>query len=255
LLILITIKSVKAKDEMAFTNPTTIDVLLIEDHEKQARLVAAALDGEPIRLHHASTVGAARELMARLQPPVVISDIGLPGPVSGQVLCQELKAQNPSLQILLLTGFHQTYDKIQGLEGGADDYLTKPYDPLELRARVRVLLRRAKLLQRHYLTAQSLVLGKLQLNPQSRQAHVAQVLLDLRRREFDLLLYLAQRAGQVCQRAELLRALSQQEPESERSIDTYVRRLRAKLDAAAPQSSQCLETLRGLGYRLNPEKL
>lgn len=224
-------------------------VLLIEDSAVYARLIEDCLRPEGLELQWVKTADEALAVVAADPPEIILCDIVLPGERDGFALCREIKQQHPGLQFLMISSLDSTFDKITGLETGADDYLTKPFEPIELRARFRVLKRRLQQLQ----TGPSQVQKPLQarglaVNPATREASFQRDLLDLRRREFDLLYYLMAHADQVVQREALLEAIWEQPEVTQRTIDTHVQRLRDKLQqAGAPLD--LIETHRGTGYR------
>ncbi|MEJ5224605.1 MAG: response regulator transcription factor, partial [Anaerolineales bacterium] len=156
-----------------------------------------------------------------------------------------LRAQGNPIPIIMLTARDEDIDKIVGLELGADDYLTKPFNPRELVARVKAILRRT---ERQIAPAASpLRVGDLEIDPASREARVGQTRLDLRAQEFDLLLALAENRGRVLSREQLLQqAWGFDFYGQTRTVDVHVAHLRKKLEA----SRVCIETVTGVGYKL-----
>jgi DNA-binding response OmpR family regulator len=177
---------------------------------------------------------------------VVLLDLMLPGR-SGLEVCRELRSRS-DVPILILTARGEEADRVLGLELGADDYLTKPFSPRELLARIQAQVRRAR--GQAGPTTQPLVLGDLELDPGSLRATLAGRELSLTGYEFQLLRVLAERAGQVLSRERLLELVRGSAEESfDRSVDVHVSRLRAKL-GDDPKRPRWLKTVRGAGYQL-----
>jgi DNA-binding response OmpR family regulator len=177
---------------------------------------------------------------------VVLLDLMLPGR-SGLEVCRELRSRS-DVPILILTARGEEADRVLGLELGADDYLTKPFSPRELLARIQAQVRRAR--GQAGPTSQPLVLGDLELDPGSLRATLAGRELSLTGYEFQLLRVLAERAGQVLSRERLLELVRGSAEESfDRSVDVHVSRLRAKL-GDDPKRPRWLKTVRGAGYQL-----
>jgi DNA-binding response OmpR family regulator len=225
-----------------------IRALLVEDDVKLARVTAEYLQGHGVRVV-TSPNGAAALEEVRLSPfDVVLLDLMLPGR-SGLEVCRELRARS-DIPILILTARGEEADRVLGLELGADDYLTKPFSPRELLARIQSHVRRSRGLSGP--SARPLALGGLVLDPASLRATLDGRELPLTAYEFQLLLALAERAGQVLSRERLLeRARGNAEEAFDRSIDVHISRLRAKL-GDDPKRPQWLKTVRGAGYVLAP---
>jgi DNA-binding response OmpR family regulator len=188
--------------------------------------------------------GLAEARRARFD--VVLLDLMLPGR-SGLEVCRELRSRS-DVPILILTARGEEADRVLGLELGADDYLTKPFSPRELLARIQAQVRRAR--GQAGPTSQPLVLGDLELDPGSLRATLAGRELSLTGYEFQLLRVLAERAGQVLSRERLLELVRGSAEESfDRSVDVHVSRLRAKL-GDDPKRPRWLKTVRGAGYQL-----
>jgi DNA-binding response OmpR family regulator len=174
----------------------------------------------------------------------VVLDVMLPK-LDGFEVCRRVRADNNSVAIIMLTARDEDIDKILGLELGADDYLTKPFNPRELVARVKAILRRGE--NRPTTADRPLKLGELVIDPVRHEARVASRLLDLRTQEFDLLLTLANQPGRVFTREQLLQmAWGFDFYGQTRTVDVHVAHLRKKLDG----SSIKIETVTGVGYKL-----
>ncbi|MBB5205249.1 two-component system catabolic regulation response regulator CreB [Inhella inkyongensis] len=213
-------------------------ILLLEDDPAIAQTVSFALQREGFEVAHHSWLKEARAAWAQQAPRCAVLDIGLPDG-SGLDWLRELRQQGWQTPILMLSARGEELDRVLGLELGADDYLCKPFSPRELVARVRGLLRRA---------APSSHPG---LRIEGLQAHWNGQLLDLTRRELALLQALLEAPGRVLSRDQLLdRAWGQASEAGDRTVDTHIKTLRAKLTEAG--AAEFIRTHRGLGYSWDP---
>jgi DNA-binding response OmpR family regulator len=220
--------------------------LLVEDDTRLAALTAEYLRGHGVQVVVAGDGAAGLAEARRARFDVVLLDLMLPGR-SGLEVCRELRSRS-DVPILILTARGEEADRVLGLELGADDYLTKPFSPRELLARIQAQVRRAR--GQAGPTTQPLVLGDLELDPGSLRATLAGRELSLTGYEFQLLRVLAERAGQVLSRERLLELVRGSAEESfDRSVDVHVSRLRAKL-GDDPKRPRWLKTVRGAGYQL-----
>jgi DNA-binding response OmpR family regulator len=220
--------------------------LLVEDDTRLAALTAEYLRGHGVQVVVAADGAAGLTEARRARFDVVLLDLMLPGR-SGLEVCRELRSRS-DVPILILTARGEEADRVLGLELGADDYLTKPFSPRELLARIQAQVRRAR--GQAGPTSQPLVLGDLELDPGSLRATLAGRELSLTGYEFQLLRVLAERAGQVLSRERLLELVRGSAEESfDRSVDVHVSRLRAKL-GDDPKRPRWLKTVRGAGYQL-----
>lgn len=228
------------------TPPT---LLLLEDDPAIARTVAYALGREGLQVEHVLLV---REARARLLAPdcalaAAILDVGLPDG-SGLDLCRELRQARPALPIVLLTARDEEMDRVLGLELGADDYITKPFSPRELCARVRALLRRAAVSAPPPVVVPPA--AGFEVDPHDGRVRLDGVWLTLTRREQGLLALLLRTPGRIWSRDALLYAVWGQDADSlDRTVDTHIKTLRAKLREVRPQQ-EMIVTHRGLGYAL-----
>jgi two-component system response regulator MprA len=185
--------------------------------------------------------------MADTQPDVAIIDVMLPD-IDGFELCRRLRARYPHLQILLLTARNAVIDKIEGLDSGADDYITKPFDFDELLARIRAALRRSEELPPE---PEQLTVGDLVIEPSSHRVWRAGRQIELTRREYDLLVLLARHPNQVLTHGVILQRVWGDDldivPEV---LKVYIHALRRKLNADG--ESDPIHALRGVGYTLRP---
>ena len=229
-------------------------LLMIEDDERLARMVEEYLGSSGFVTHHAASALAG---LSKLQDPaneatqLIILDLMLPD-LDGLEVCRRVRAlQGPLAHtpILMLTAKGDPMDRVIGLEMGADDYLPKPFEPRELLARIRAILRRkGDGMKPEPATPQALRFGSLEIDRDARTVSVAGQLCELTSYQFDLLVALAERAGRVLTRDQIMEAVRGRELEAfDRSIDVHMGRLRAIIDAD-PKSPKRILTVRGVGY-------
>jgi DNA-binding response OmpR family regulator len=225
-------------------------VVYIEDDEKLGRLTAKYLETHGVRVTLACDPHEGITAVLRDRPDVVLLDLMLPG-MDGFEVCRKLRARVDT-PIIMVTARGEEADRVMGLEGGADDYMAKPFSTRELVARVRAQARRAR--GRVGPGAASLVTaGALTIDPAGRRATFAGAELSLTTYEFDLLRALAERAGRVLTREQLVDLVRGSADEAfDRSIDVHVSHLRKKL-GDDPKSPRLLKTVRGVGYLFAPE--
>ncbi len=220
------------------------NVLLVDDEPSILQLGRMYLEREGFRVYDASDGEEALGAITQIQPALVVLDVMLPK-LDGFEVCRRLRAENSCVAILMLTARDEDTDKIVGLELGADDYLTKPFNPRELVARVKAILRRSE--RKPSADDKPVKLGELVIDPNRREARVASRLLDLRTQEFDLLLTLAGQPGRVFTREQLLQmAWGFDFYGQTRTVDVHVAHLRKKLEGSAVK----IETVTGVGYKL-----
>ena len=223
-------------------------IVVIDDEPSVQEVVRAYLerDGFSVRV-----AGGGREGLAvaeRAQPSLVILDLMLPD-VSGEEVCRQIRRRS-DVPILMLTAKASEDERVDGLRNGADDYLTKPFSPRELTARVHAILRRAKTIDAPLVEQLSFDEGRLTINTLEREVLRDGKPLALTPSEYRILLTLARYPGRVYARYELLEALQGHAPSSdERSIDVHVKNLRKKLEPD-PRQPRYVETVFGVGYRL-----
>lgn len=218
-------------------------IVVIEDDANIADLVELYLRREGFRVLQASQAATGLELVAREQPRLVVLDLGLPGEMDGLEACRRLRSRGP-VPVVMLTARDAEIDRVVGLELGADDYVTKPFSPRELVARVRAILRRCEGPPRD--SQEILTAGGTEVDLGRREARANGAVVDLTAREFDLLAFLAGNAGLALSRRQLLDgAWGPGWYGDERTVDVHVRQLRKKLGPHLP-----LATVRGVGYRL-----
>lgn len=221
-------------------------VLLVEDEPAIADTLIYALETECFTVTHALTGADALAAAAREPHDFAILDIGLPD-MTGLDVCRRLR-ETSSIPVLFLTARDGELDRILGLELGGDDYVTKPFSPREIVARVRAILRRGN----HQPAAHaSPSTPGLHHDRSSMRIHFAGATLDLTAHEYKLLLVLMEKPGRVFTRDQLL-DYAWQDPGAvtDRTVDAHIKSIRAKLRAASAGAENLIETRRGLGYSL-----
>ncbi|MGH2995140.1 MAG: response regulator [Gaiellaceae bacterium] len=222
-------------------------VLVVDDEPIVREVVVSYLEREGYRTLEAEDGDAARGLIERESPGLVVLDVMLPG-TDGLELCRWIRA-NSSLPVILLTARGEEADRIVGLELGADDYVTKPFSPRELVARVRTVLRRTS---PSVGKAERLSFEGLEIDATSREVRKRGELLRLTAREFDLLWFLANHPRQVFSRDLLMdRVWGYSAALDTGTVTVHVRRLREKVEDD-PSHPRFLETVWGVGYRFVP---
>ncbi|MEA3183723.1 MAG: hypothetical protein QOJ74_200 [Ilumatobacteraceae bacterium] len=220
-------------------------ILSVEDDERIRTAVKLALEDEGWTVDEAGSGEEAIGLFQRALPDVVLIVILLAG-MDGFELCRTLR-RNSDVPIVMVTARNDTHDVVAGLEAGADDYLTKPFAPKELSARIRALLRRVRPISPSHAR---LVFGDLEIVPDEGKVLRSGTELHLTKTEFRLLCELAQNPGRVFSRESLLDKVWGYDYFGDgRLVDVHVRRLRTKVEADAANPRHVV-TVRGLGYRL-----
>ncbi|UQA63159.1 response regulator transcription factor [Polyangium aurulentum] len=222
-------------------------IVYIEDDEKLARLTARYLESHNMRVTLAAEAREGIACVLRERPDVVLLDLMLPE-IDGFEVCQKLRSRVDT-PIIMVTARGEEADRVMGLEGGADDYIAKPFSARELLARIRAQARRARGLSGPT-SERRLVTGALTIDPVARRATLEGAELSLTTYEFDLLHALAERAGRVLTREQLVDLVRGSADEAfDRSIDVHISHLRKKL-GDEPRSPRMIKTVRGIGYVL-----
>lgn len=218
-------------------------ILLVDDEPPIIQLARMYLERDGFRVTAVGDGQSALEAVASQRPALIVLDVMLPK-LDGFDVCRQLRAKNDQVAILMLTARDDDIDKVLGLELGADDYLTKPFNPRELVARVKAILRR----ERKSTTGETPIsLGDLVIDPTRRETRLATRTLDLRTQEFDLLLTLAKQPGRVFTREQLLQqAWGFDFFGQTRTVDVHIAHLRKKMNGGAVK----IETVTGVGYKL-----
>jgi DNA-binding response OmpR family regulator len=217
-------------------------VMVVEDEEAITSVLRMYLTREGFTVHAVADGAQALSDVRRLRPTAVILDIGLPG-LDGFEVCRRLRESGDWTPILVVTARDDETDRVLGLELGADDYVTKPFSPRELVARLKAVLRRGPAAS----AARELRLGGVRLDLGARRSWVDETPVALTTTEFDLLAHLLNRPGRVFGRDELLAQVWGYNGAASRTVDVHVAQLRAKLGPASP-----IRTVRGVGYAAEP---
>lgn len=222
-------------------------ILVVDDEEPIQELLKFNLEKEGYRVRVAKDGPEALERVEKEQPDLIVLDVMLPG-MDGLEVCRNLRlnAKFRDVPIIMLTAKGEEIDKVLGLELGADDYMTKPFSPRELLARIKARLRRIKTSEE---TEVLMVRGDLRIDPKGFRVYVRGVETELTPKEFELLRVLATHPGKVYSRDELLERIWGYEYAGDtRTVDVHVRHLRQKVESD-PSNPEYIETLRGIGYR------
>ncbi len=218
-------------------------ILVVDDEVNIVDLVRLYLERDGFQVEAAEDGAQALEKIRSLDPDLVILDIMLPE-VDGFEVCRRVR-NDSDVPIIMLTARDEDIDKIVGLELGADDYLTKPFNPRELAARVKAILRRTE--RSPQVDSRPMVIGNVSIDPARREVTVAGEAVDLRAKEFDLLLTFAEHKGIVLSREQLLKLVWGFDFYGQtRTVDVHVAHLRKRL----AKSSVHIETVTGVGYKL-----
>lgn len=212
-------------------------VLVVEDEPAIADVVSLYLRRDGFEVTHVSDGAAGLAEARRSSPVAIVLDVGLPS-LDGTEICRQLRAEGDWTPVLFCTARDDEIDRVLGLELGGDDYITKPFSPRELVARVKAAVRRAA-----GPTGPTIV-GRVRIDAAARRVWADDQEIQLTATEFDLLAYLMARPGRVIERAELLTEIwGYPESVGTRTVDVHVAQLRGKLGDASP-----LRTVRGVGY-------
>jgi DNA-binding response OmpR family regulator len=219
-------------------------ILLVDDEPNIVQLARMYLEREGFRVEAVGDGVAALQAVERLKPALMVLDLMLPE-LDGLEVCRRLRAQNHPIPIIMVTARDEDVDKIIGLELGADDYLTKPFNPRELTARIKAVLRRG--IPGGQPAKGVVHLGDLVIDPASREVTLNGQPVELRAQEFDLLLTFAEHKGLVLTREQLLeKAWGYEYYGMSRTVDVHVGHLRRKLSGSRVR----IETVTGVGYKL-----
>jgi two-component system, OmpR family, phosphate regulon response regulator OmpR len=225
-------------------------VLIIDDDQRLSGMLADYLQRQSFDVAQAATAKEGLALLSQRRPDALILDLMLPD-ADGLTVCAGLRARSDdrwSIPIIMLTAKGDALDRVVGLEMGADDYLPKPFEPRELLARLKALLRRPPLEGLRNASTSTLRFGRLELDLNAREVRVAGVRRSLTAYQFELLTILAERAGRVLTRDQLMNLMHGRGQESfDRSIDVHIARIRAVIEDD-PRDPRRIQTIRGSGY-------
>lgn len=224
-------------------------ILLVEDSKEVYRMVNQALSGPLIEIEWAQTVSEAENAIKENRFEIVLLDIELPDG-SGLDLCSKIQLDSPEVPIFFLTSHNDLSEKVLGFSAGADDYITKPFNPLELKARVEAKLKKLEVLKR---TADFLRWKEIEINKSSQEVKILNKeefeLVEMTALEYKLLTYLANRKGEVINRDTMLNDIWGEDVHVySRSVDTHISKLRKKLGPV----SHIVESVHGAGYKFSP---
>ncbi|NUP99556.1 MAG: response regulator transcription factor [Armatimonadetes bacterium] len=223
-------------------------IMVVEDDPAIQRSLSALLNAEGYEVVVTADGAEAVQLAVAESPQLILLDVMLPG-LNGLQVCQQLRARIYT-PIIMLTAKSDELDKVLGLEMGADDYVTKPFSPRELLARVRAHLRRTNLYEGRSAQDGPISVGAISIDEAAREVTVAGKMIQLTPKEFDLLVVLATNAGRVLERDTLLeRVWGESLYLDSRTLDVHIRRLRLKVEPE-PSNPQFIVTVPGVGYKL-----
>ena len=224
----------------------TETILVVDDEQRIIDLARMYLEQDGYRVKSATDGARGHRQILQDKPSLVVLDLMLPS-MDGWEVCRRVRAES-DVPIIMLTARSDDIDKIVGLELGADDYLTKPFNPRELVARIKAILRRTDRISRDDKAVKPTVVGNLRIDPQRRSVEVAGEPVALRMKEFDLLQTLAENQGMVFSRDKLLNAVWGYEFAGEtRTVDVHIAHLRHKLRGMDAN----IVTVWGVGYKLD----
>lgn len=219
--------------------------LLKYNLETAGYIVEVAYDGEE-----------ALKKVETEQPELIVLDVMLPKK-DGIEVCKTIRSDKNLVPILMLTAKDDEFDRVLGLELGADDYMTKPFSPREVVARVKAILRRSQFvneIEKEDVDDEDIIIGSIRIRPEFFEVYKEDELLELTPKEFELLLYLIERQGRVITREHMLNSVWNYEFAGDsRIVDVHISHLRDKLEEN-PKQPKLIKTVRGLGYKLERPK-
>ena len=233
----------------------SVKVLLVEDEKSIADGIIYNLKNEGLKVTHVDEGKIALDIFDEEHFDLLILDIMLPE-VSGLEICQSIR-KSSNVPIIMLTAKDDENDKIRGLEMGADDYITKPLSVKELISRIKAVLRRTKNsellngLDEDINSVKEIKIGNIAMNPLRYEARIDDEIIELRPREFELLYYLCENAGNIVSRDKLFsKVWGYSFAGNSKTLDVHIQRIRERIEVN-PKSPQRLTTIRGVGYKLN----
>ncbi len=242
---------------ITWRNTMSNRILVVDDEESILTLIEFNLQQAGFEVVTAMDGEAALKVALAERPDLIILDLMLPK-MDGMEVCKELRLQRVMTPILMLTAKGDEFDKVLGLELGADDYMTKPFSPREVTARVKAILRRTKLHEGTSIDNKEegrIVIGELKVLPEYFEAYFGEEKLELTPKEFELLIYLAKHKGRVLTRDQLLSAVWNYDFAGDtRIVDVHISHLRDKIETNTKKPIY-IKTIRGLGYKLEDPKI
>ena len=233
----------------------SVKVLLVEDEKSIADGIIYNLKNEGLKVTHVDDGKIALDIFDEEHFDLIILDIMLPE-VSGLEICKAIR-KSSNIPIIMLTAKDDENDKINGLEMGADDYITKPFSVKELISRVKAVLRRTKNsellhgVEEVLNFAKEITIGNIAMNPLRYEAKIDNEIIELRPREFELLYYLCENAGNIVSRDKLFsKVWGYSFAGNSKTLDVHIQRIRERIEVN-PKSPKRLITIRGVGYKLN----
>lgn len=232
----------------------SVKVLLVEDEKSIADGIIYNLKNEGLKVTHVDDGKIALDIFDEEHFDLIILDIMLPE-VSGLEICKAIR-KSSNIPIIMLTAKDDENDKINGLEMGADDYITKPFSVKELISRVKAVLRRTKNSELLHGVedlnfAKEITIGNIAMNPLRYEAKIDNEIIELRPREFELLYYLCENAGNIVSRDKLFsKVWGYSFAGNSKTLDVHIQRIRERIEVN-PKSPKRLVTIRGVGYKLN----
>lgn len=227
-------------------------ILVVDDEEHILTLIKFNLEQSGFQVVTATDGDEALRKASEERPDLIVLDLMLPKK-DGMEVCKELRLQRDTTPILMVTAKDDEFDKVLGLELGADDYLTKPFSPREVVARIKAILRRSKMIETTNQTIEetdTVIIGDLKVLPEYYEAYFQENLLELTPKEFELLLYLTKNKGRVLTRDQLLSAVWNYDFAGDtRIVDVHISHLREKIEIDSKKPIY-IKTIRGLGYKL-----
>jgi len=223
-------------------------VLVVDDEEKILEVLESYLENSGYEVFKATTGEKALRLFARVNPSLVVLDVMLPD-LSGEEICKEIRKQGSGVPVIMLTAKVDEDFKVQCLDFGADDYVTKPFSPKELMGRVRAILRRVKVDREVMADVFTFGSGELEINDPAHEVRLRGEVVNLTPNEYKVLLTLCRNPKRVFTREELVVAIFGYDYEGqERSIDTHIKNLRQKIEADS-KNPKYIITVHGVGYK------
>ncbi|HET7578871.1 MAG TPA: response regulator transcription factor [Bacillales bacterium] len=226
-------------------------VIIVDDEVSIITLLEFHLQKAGYQVYAATDGRAAIKLAEEEVPDLMILDLMLPG-MDGLDVCRQLRQKKLHIPVIMLTAKDDEFDKVLGLELGADDYITKPFSPREVMARVKAVLRRSRLTEERETEPgdEQIQIGELAVYPEKYEAYLTGAELDLTPKEFELLLFLSRHRGMVLSREKLLNAVWHYDFMGDtRIVDVHISHLRDKIEDQ-PKKPQYIKTIRGMGYKL-----